>query len=126
MVIDEAIYLSNLLKLMEENPGLPVLPMVHSEIVGDDGYAYWMGAWERSSKEEYILTNEGVRFRDDGGNDLGEMMTTVSQYDPWWENSIVDLDEAEQDKLLKEKYDSLPWKKAIIVYIGLPKGNGEK
>ncbi len=117
---------TQLFNLMKENPDLPVLPMVHSEIVADDDYVYWIGAWGSSSVEEYILTDEGVRFRGDDGNDLGEMMITINRYDPWWENSIVNLDEAEQNKLVEEKYDSLPWKKAIIVYIKLPEGGFEK
>ena len=31
-----------LLKLIKENPDLPVVPMVNDEVVGDDSYRYWL------------------------------------------------------------------------------------
>ena len=38
-------YINGLLELVKQNPDLPILPMVDSEIVGDDGYCRWMGSW---------------------------------------------------------------------------------
>ena len=32
-----------LLKLVAENPDLPVVPMVDSEVCGGDEYGYWLG-----------------------------------------------------------------------------------
>ncbi len=31
-----------LLKLIEENPDLPIVPMVDAEVIGDDS-GYWLG-----------------------------------------------------------------------------------
>lgn len=31
------------LKLVQENPGLPIVPMVDEEVVADDCSSYWMG-----------------------------------------------------------------------------------
>lgn len=37
--------LAELMKLAQENPELPIVPIVDSEIVEDDGYARWLGSW---------------------------------------------------------------------------------
>lgn len=37
-----------LFKLMQENPELPVVPMVDGEIPGDD-CGYWLGSWGASA-----------------------------------------------------------------------------
>ena len=54
-----------LFKLMQENPELPVVAMVDSEIVQDDGYSRWMGAWGSSSIEEYFIGEERIHFREE-------------------------------------------------------------
>lgn len=43
-----------LINLMEENPNLPVLPMVDYEIVGED-WGRWMGSFGDSYVGEYAL-----------------------------------------------------------------------
>lgn len=42
-------YISDLLELIKAHPELPIVPMVDSEIVCDDGCARWMGAWGPAS-----------------------------------------------------------------------------
>lgn len=37
-------YIADLLELIKAHPELPIVPMVDSEIVCDDGYARWKGA----------------------------------------------------------------------------------
>lgn len=37
--------IKELLALIEQNPTLPVVPMVASEIVCDDSCARWKGSW---------------------------------------------------------------------------------
>ena len=54
-------------KLMQENPELPVVAMVYSEVVQDDGYSRWMGAWgscrQRSISWEKITCAPGLAAR---------------------------------------------------------------
>ena len=50
--------LEELFRLIKENPDLPILPMVDSEIVADDGYAQWTGSWGRAHIEEYYITED--------------------------------------------------------------------
>lgn len=41
-----------LFKLMQESPELPVVPMVDSEVVCDDGCGRWKGSWGSSELEK--------------------------------------------------------------------------
>ena len=41
-----------LFRLMQENPDLPVVLMVDSDIVVNDGCNLWMGSWGNSHIEE--------------------------------------------------------------------------
>ena len=34
-----------IIKLIEEHPDLPVVPIVDSEVVADDSCTYWIGKW---------------------------------------------------------------------------------
>ena len=64
-----------LLKLISENPELPIVPMVDSEIVADDGYNRWLGSWGMAHIGEYIVGEESVIFRDD--DDVEEAVSQV-------------------------------------------------
>lgn len=98
-----------LLKLMQENPELPVVPMVDSEIVCDDGYARWLGAWGSSYIGEYLITKEQVRFRED--DDMYEIEMTLE------EQIGSDAFGGMSDDEAKKAYAALPWVKAIILNI---------
>lgn len=106
-----------LFRLIEENPGLPVVPMVYSEIVADDGYAYWRGAFGDASVEEYFVGDERVHFREN--DDPSEIDAALYDY---LDGKTYDeiKTEAEETKA----YAELPWTKAIIVYIELPEEYG--
>lgn len=102
--------LSNLLALMQSHPNLTVVPMVHKEVVENTGHNYWMGSWGAASIDEFIITDEGVVFKNDDDPD-GELL---------W--SMIDSEKMEAMTIreLEAAYNGLPWKKAIIVYIDLP------
>lgn len=102
--------LSNLLALMQAHPNLTVVPMVHKEVVENTGHNYWMGSWGAASIDEFIITDEGVVFKDDDDPD-GELL---------W--SMIDSEKMEAMTIreLEAAYNGLPWEKAIIVYIDLP------
>lgn len=59
-------YREELFKLMQENPELPVVPMVDGEIPGDDS-GYWLGAWGSARVDEYLFTHnhEWMVFKSD-------------------------------------------------------------
>ena len=102
-----------IIKLIEENPDLPVVPMVDSEVVADDSYSYWMGKWGRCEVTEYYNGREYIHFRDDDEEDvLNDMVGCKYSHDPQGRD-IYDLTDDEWNEL----YKSIPWIKCIVVYI---------
>lgn len=125
-----------LIQLVKENPDLPVVPMVDSEVVCDD-CGYWMGSFGCCSVGEYVCYNdrffderEGFKesYYDYNDDELCEHFNynpricayTVAQ----GQYTKEQLNENEEnEKLLDQYLDSVAdeyFKKAIIVYIGLP------
>ena len=103
---------NELIKLIQENPDLPIVPMVDAEVVADD-CGYWMGKWGRCEVTEYYLGREKVHFRDDDEEDvLNDLVGCEYSHDPQGRD-IYDLSDEEWDKL----YQSVPWVKCIVVYI---------
>lgn len=47
--------LNDLLQLMKENPDLPVIPMVDSDVVAGDEYGYWMGSIGKCEVREFAI-----------------------------------------------------------------------
>ena len=102
-----------LFKLMQENPELPVVAMVDGEIVQDDGHSRWMGAWGSSSIEEYFVGEEWIHFRE--ADDFEEVEEALTDGQVCYDDF-----EAMSDEEAVGAYNSLPWIKAIVVYIDLP------
>ena len=101
-----------LLRLIRENPDLPVVPMVDGDIPGDCG-GYWLGAWGRAEVDEYLISEiaERVFFKsDDDVLDVLERHLSDEEFEA--------LPESEEE--CRPYYDKLPWIKAIIVFINMP------
>lgn len=72
--------LEELLKLMQANPELPVIPCVDGDVVGGDDCYCWLGTWGASGIQEYIIGNERTYYRED---DISEMNDPLyERYDP--------------------------------------------
>lgn len=100
-----------LFRLMQENPELPIVPMVDYEIVADD-IGRWLGSWGGSYIGEYLIGEEQVHFREN--DDPSEVDKVLSEiYGDDYYTDMTDEQEA-------EAYAGLPWVKAIIVNIDLP------
>lgn len=98
-----------LLKLIEQNPDLPVVPMVDGEIVTDD-FGYYAGSWGSATVDEYLVgkRDDRIYFKsDDDVFDVLEHQLSDEEFEA--------LPETESE--CRPFYDGLPWKKAIIVYI---------
>lgn len=111
-------YTKELLQLVRENPDLPILPMVDSEIVAEDGYNWWLGSFGHSSIDEFVCTEyhgDNRYFRKEE-QDLIEEYIAEDVIDCEGEN----LSDEEIEKRAHEIAEALPWKKAILVWIGLP------
>lgn len=101
--------LAQLLELMKENPHLPIVPMVNSEVVADDTWGYWMGSWDHARLDKYYKGEERVYFYDEC--DMEDLVTETKGWD-WYD--------AASDEQVLEAYRSLPWVKCIVVYITVP------
>jgi len=108
--------IEELLKLMQENPDLPIIPMVASEIVAEDSCSYWIGSWGRCELTEYYIGREYAHFKDEDVEDVLRDMAGCKYGETKDGKDIWDLSEKEQDEL----FASLPWVKAIVVYIESP------
>lgn len=97
---------------MQENPDLPVVPMVDSEIVADD-CGYWLGSWGRACVDEYFISERAERVFFKSDDDVFDVLEKHLSYE-----EFEALPESEEE--CRPYYDKLPWIKAIIVYIDLP------
>lgn len=101
-----------LFRLMRENPDLPVLPMVNTEVVGGDDYGRWLGSFGKARIREYLVDEwygDGiVRYRDEDEEIVIEGIAEVK----------YDGSDAAYEKAKEEA--SRLWTKAIIVSIDLP------
>ena len=104
-----------LLKLIRENPDLPVIPMVNEEVVADDSYSWWRGEWRKSEVTDFYEGREYIHFRSDDEEDVMTDMVGCNYSETKDGRDVYDLEDAEWDEI----YNSLPWKKAIVVYIGV-------
>lgn len=102
-----------LFRLMAENPDLPVVAMVDSDIVADDNYARWMGSWGSCCIGKYISGEEYIHFFEE--DDFGEIEGALTDGPFTYEEF-----ESMSDEKAKSVYDALPWIKAIIVNIDTP------
>lgn len=54
--------LDDLLKLVQEHPNLPVIPMVDGKICSDDDFAYYKAEIGSCYLDEYVLMGERIYF----------------------------------------------------------------
>ena len=100
-----------LLKLIEENPTLEIMPMVATECVGGDDYSCWSAEWGRAEVDEYYNADERIYFK---STDYDEL---VDDYLNGLDNGILlDTDEDFEERG-KHHVNNLEWTKAIVVHI---------
>lgn len=103
-----------LLQLIKENPELPIVPLVDTDVVCDDSYSWWLGKWGQAEIKHYYLGNERVHIKEE--DDEEDVLNDLAgcKYSCDFEGrDIYELSDEEWDKL----YKSIPWTKAIIVRI---------
>ena len=100
---------AELLKLIAENPDLPVVPVVSSEFSAE--YGYWLGCWSEARVDEYWLDGERGYFKSDDYDEL---------VGDWVDNNYenyLHLTGNELTVKAENIVDGYNWVKAIIVYI---------
>lgn len=98
-----------LFELIRDNPDLPIVPFVDSEIVADDGYMRWIGSWG----ESYIIEFAMVEMY----NDYREMVYKDDTEN--YEQYLYDCTEMSEEEI-QEHIKNIDWIKAIAVNIDLP------
>lgn len=97
-----------LFELIRDNPDLPIIPFVDSEIVADDGYMRWIGSWGSS----YIIEYTKVEMYEDYPEMIYKDDTERYEqflYDQGWSEETV-----------AKQINKIEWIKAIAVNIDLP------
>ena len=96
-----------LLKLVQENQDLPIVPMVDSEIVAEDGYNWWLGSFGHSVVDSYVY----VEYYGDNRFFTKDEQDLIEEY---FAEKIIDEDENEElsdeevEKQAHEKVETLP------------------
>jgi hypothetical protein len=99
-----------LLRLKKENPELPIIPLVDSEVVYEsEACSWWLGKWGFSDITRYYVGDERYYLYDE--DDVEEVLVELFGWD-WY-------DEASDEEVL-EKYRNIPWIKCIAVYVLTP------
>lgn len=107
-----------LLKLAEENPELPIIAEVDSEVVAEDGYMFWFGE-VTGACVEYVLAGEDHSWT--LSEALIENCSFVEENAPEpLQQKLGKLSDADFNKEANEWIKSLPWKKCILVYVDVP------
>ena len=104
------------IKLVQENPDLPIVPMVDSEVVCDDCH-WWLGSFGHCEITEYVCIEMYNEYRFVVRDDIDEI-------EEYFMNELLyedeSLSEEEVETMAIEKAKALNWIKAIIVWIGTP------
>lgn len=101
-----------LLRLIAENPDLPIIPRVEEEVVDSDEYRWWAGAFGRVHIEEVITKPDGsITYRSDDN--------AAGHYEDFFGDDD-DFNEEATDEEIKAKVDGLPWMRCIVIDIGTP------
>lgn len=114
--------IKDLIKLIQENPDLPVIPMVEDEAVSYD-CGYTVASFGRAYVEEYALYNERYYndrddFKEDYYDHHDEELCEKFNYKP--RLPLDDEANNQNEKLLEQYLDEIAdayFKKAIVVYI---------
>ena len=126
----------DLIKLVTENPDLPIVAMVDSDVVCDD-CGRWLGSFGSAYVGEYAIYGEKFyeekdEFKEDYFSNHDEELEARFDFNPCITDYAVKIGRytaeeyeknLEADKALGEYLDKIAegvFKKAIIVYVDLP------
>ena len=105
----ESVCGSGVLRLVQENPDLPVVPMVDGGIAWDDS-GYFMAAFGAAEVDEYSVSRQDDRIYFKSDDDVFDVLEHVLSDE---EFNALPQTEAE----CRPYFEALPWIKAVIVYI---------
>lgn len=107
--------IKEILKLIEEHPDLPVIPMVGQDIVADS-FGEWTAELGEAEIRKICIYEDAVIFYDE--NTLKTAGLLELDYDTL--GLPESMSSGEANKRLKAFIDSLDWLEVIIVHIETP------
>lgn len=115
-----------LLALAAQHPELPIEALVDSEVVANDDFNTWFGeVYAVSIEELWIDPNEDGKTwtKDEALGDVFDFAETESEYlDDRYDDyeMVLDMDDRDAEKVIKEWINEIPWKKCIVLHVGTP------
>ena len=115
-----------LLALAAQHPKLPIMALVGSEVVANDDFNTWFGeVFAVSIEELWIDPNEDGKTwtKDEALVDVFDFADYCSEYlgDRYDDYEMVlDMDDRDAEKVIKEWINEIPWKKCIVLHVGTP------
>ena len=107
--------IKEILKLIDENPDLPVIPMVGQDIVADS-FGEWTAEVGEAEIRKLCIYEDAVIFYDE--NTLKTAGLLELDYDTL--GIPESMSSGEANRRLKAFIDSLDWLEAIIIHIETP------
>ena len=110
--------INDLLKLIKENAGLPILPMVDGDLFTSDDYNYFVGGWGKSRIDYYWYDNDERIYSKE--NDFEELVEDIIDTDNNYDEEFGKLNDEEKEKTAIKMVEKYNWIKCIFVSINLP------
>lgn len=113
-------WVEKLIRLMQENPDLPIKCKVDSEIVAEDGYAWWLGQFDTKHDPEIdeYSTNTDDKLFLKSDEDYTEWFEHFFDYEDYDYGDLYYISDDEWDEFAKKKVDEVAgWKKAIFISV---------
>lgn len=102
-------------ELLIAYPDLPIIASVYSEVVADDGYAYWFGDVEESCYVDTLWAGNEETWS------LNDALDDVLYFLDWeFPEKVPDVVTPEDKKKLEKFVRDLPWKKVIVLSVTTP------
>ena len=102
--------ITELRKLIIENPDLPLLIFCGEESYYDDGYPYSMTYASNAEIQELTLYNDVWMDKGDYAEKLSDDLAFEEEY--------KDITDEEYDKIIDQKVNETEFVRAIVIYVG--------
>ena len=110
--------IKGILKLIEEHPDLPVIPMVGQDIVADCT-GEWIASFGRAEIRKICIYEDTVIFYDEDPLETAKTLDFYRFHPEIWDS----VSDEKTNGITKEMIDSLDWLEVIIVHIETPTVN---
>lgn len=98
-------------RLVTENPKLPIMPMVDTECVQDDGHGWWAADLGKPMVDEYYVDDERIYLKSCDLNELQELFID-NNFD---EEPYNSMDDEQLEQVAEEVVAGYEWTKAIML-----------